>query len=70
MRRDSSLDVIRILACVMVVLIHSPLPESNADNSLLLVLVSYLAAPCIGLFFMVSGALSLGGGRPLACLLF
>lgn len=61
--RDYSLDIIRIVACAMIVLIHSPHPASNAGNGLLLVLISYLTAPGIGLFFMVSGALSLGNMR-------
>lgn len=54
--RDTALDVIRILACLMVVLMHSPLPLPNANGPFLAAL-SYFTAPCIGLFFMVSGAL-------------
>lgn len=57
-RRDTSLDIIRILACFMVVLMHSPIPSSNASGPFLSAL-SYFTAPCIGLFFMVSGALLL-----------
>lgn len=56
-QRDTSLDLIRIIACTMVVLMHSPMPTENA-NGLLLSSLSYFTAPCIGLFFMVSGALS------------
>lgn len=57
-QRDVSLDIIRLLACCMVVLMHSPLPSSSA-NGPFLVALSYFMAPCIGLFFMVSGALLL-----------
>lgn len=56
--RDLSLDVIRIFACCLVVLMHSPIPSANADGAFLAAL-SYFTAPCIGLFFMVSGALLL-----------
>lgn len=56
--RDHSLDPIRIVACLFVVLMHSPMPSDNASGSFLSAL-SYLTAPCIGLFFMVSGALLL-----------
>lgn len=57
-QRDYSLDLVRILACFMVVLMHSPMQTENA-NGLLLSSLSYFTAPCIGLFFMVSGALLL-----------
>lgn len=56
--RDLSLDIIRILACSLVILMHSPIPSENADGPFLAAL-SYFTAPCIGLFFMVSGALLL-----------
>ena len=59
--RDFSLDVMRIMACAMIVMMHSPHPVASAGNGLFLVLVSYLCAPGVGLFFMVSGALMLGG---------
>lgn len=55
-QRDVSLDIIRIMACVMVVFMHSPMPSANANGPFLTAL-SFLTAPCIGLFFMVSGAL-------------
>lgn len=42
----------------MVVLMHSPIPTDDAPGPFLAAL-SYLTAPCIGLFFMVSGALLL-----------
>lgn len=56
--RDFSLDIVRILACFLVVLMHSPMPSENANGPFLAAL-SYFTAPCIGLFFMVSGALLL-----------
>ena len=51
------LDTIRVLACFLVCLIHAPLPEPTSQGSLWLSAYNYLSAPCIGLFFMVSGAL-------------
>jgi len=57
-KRDLSLDIIRIVACALVVLMHSPIPSSDAPGVFLTGL-SYVTAPCIGLFFMVSGALLL-----------
>lgn len=52
------LDVLRVLACCMIVLMHSPHP--NAGNpGFLLVPLSFITAAGIGLFFMVSGALLL-----------
>lgn len=45
----------------MVVFMHAPMPSANADagTGLFLSALSYFTAPCIGLFFMVSGALLL-----------
>lgn len=57
-QRIGYLDAVRLLAMVMVVAMHAPLPKNNA-NSMLYATTSYLTAPCIGLFFMVSGALLL-----------
>ena len=56
--RDVKLDVLRVLACVMIVLMHSPMPGLNTPGAVLSGL-SYLTAPGIGLFFMVSGSLLL-----------
>lgn len=52
------LDVIRILACVMIVSMHAPIPNTGL-NSYILSADSLLTAPGIGLFIMVSGALLL-----------
>lgn len=56
--RDYSLDILRILACLMVVTMHSPMLGS-AENSLFLSSLSYVTAAGVGLFFMISGALLL-----------
>ena len=54
----SSINIIRILAYLMVIFMHAPLPSEQA-NGLFLSSLSYFTAPCIGLFFMVSGYLLL-----------
>ena len=53
------MDAIRIFACILIVLMHSPLPSDDAGDGLLLCGLSYVTAPGIGLFLMVSGALLL-----------
>ena len=54
------LDVIRVIACLMVIAMHAPIPGFSAEvHSAFLVVNSYLMAPCVPLFFMVSGALLL-----------
>ena len=57
-------DALRILACAMIVAMHSPMP-TVAASGLLLSSVSFFTQPGIGLFFMLSGALLIprGGGR-------
>ena len=52
------LDVIRVVACCMIVLMHSPHPDA-CITGLVLSPLSFLTAAGIGLFFMVSGALLL-----------
>ena len=54
--RDYTLDAMRIIACVMVILMHSPMPNSGMSG-MLAVSTTMLTMPCIGLFFMVSGHL-------------
>ena len=56
--RDYSIDIVRILACLVVVLMHSPYPTHDA-NSNLYGAISFYTSPCIGLFFMISGTLML-----------
>jgi len=52
------LDLIRILACVMIIGMHAPIPNTGI-SSYVLSTDSFLTAPGIGLFIMVSGALLL-----------
>ena len=52
------LDIIRILACVMIVAMHAPIPNTGLNNYILSA-DSLLTAPGIGLFIMVSGSLLL-----------
>ena len=51
-------DVLRVLACLMVIVIHAPRPDSGL-SALTCTSVSLFCAPCMGLFFMISGALLL-----------
>lgn len=64
-KRDYSLDLIRVIACLMIVLMHSPM-SGLGTSGFVLCGVSYFTAPGIGLFFMISGALLLkgNGGKP------
>ena len=52
------LDLIRIFACALVVLQHTPMPNLGTPG-LFLSALSFLTYPAIGLFYMVSGALLL-----------
>jgi len=56
------LDIIRIVACLMVILMHSPVALKEGETSVLPGLISVLMLPCNGLFFMTSGALLFGSG--------
>ena len=56
--RNINYDIIRIIACAMIIMMHSPISNENA-NGFFLSSLSYLSAPGIGLFFMISGALLL-----------
>ena len=55
--RDYRLDLLRVIAISMIVLMHSPMPDSAPG--FVLTGISYFTAPGIGLFFMISGALLL-----------
>lgn len=56
-KRDYRLDVLRALAILMIVLMHSPMPASVPGY--VLSGISYLTAPGLVLFFVISGALLL-----------
>lgn len=58
MERNHKLDLLRVIALSMIVLMHSPMPK--CAQGFVLSGISYLTAPGIGLFFMISGALLLG----------
>lgn len=58
------LDVLRVLACLMVITMHAPKPNIGT-SPFVLSSISLLMAPCIGLFFMVSGALLLPAKQPM-----
>ena len=57
-QRDYRFDILRVLAISMIVLMHSPRPASAPG--FVLSGISYLTAPGLVLFFMISGALLLG----------
>ena len=61
--RNIYLDLIRVIACIMVVFMHSPVPETinpaTKNAGPFLAYLSYFTTPCVPLFFMVSGALLL-----------
>ena len=59
------LDTVRVVAMLMVILMHAPIPGRKLEFSYLLGGLSYLTGPCIGLFFMASGALILPVRMPL-----
>lgn len=51
-------DIIRIIACALVVLAHAPMPTVK-ENGFFVTALGFFTAPSIGLFFMISGALIL-----------
>lgn len=55
-KRTIYLDIIRVIACFMVIVMHSPMPNGGSH---VWVMVGYITAVCCPLFFMVSGALLL-----------
>lgn len=58
MKRDSRLDLLRVLAIAMIVLMHSPRPTVDAIGYVRTSL-SYLTGAGLVLFFMISGSLLL-----------
>lgn len=57
------LDTVRVFACFLVCVIHAPIPQES--GSVWLSAYNYLSAPCVGLFFMLSGALLFPVRQPL-----
>ncbi|MBX9111437.1 hypothetical protein HCG90_16385 [Parabacteroides johnsonii] len=51
-------DIIRTVACLMVIIMHAPMP-SDRIIAVFTWGITYLTMPCIGLFFALSGALLL-----------
>ncbi|MBQ7854768.1 MAG: acyltransferase [Muribaculaceae bacterium] len=58
-KRIPYLDTLRVLACLMVILVHSPHPHEGMTDALSYGIISFICSPCIGLFLMISGALLL-----------
>ena len=56
--RNYNYDLLRIVACLMIVCMHAPMPTESA-NGIFLSLLSYLTAPGLCVFFVLSGALLL-----------
>lgn len=56
--RNYSFDIMRVLACIMIICMHSPMPSEKAISFFNLA-VGYLTAPGLCLFFVISGALLL-----------
>ena len=53
------IDVIRITAMVLIIFMHTPIPNVGTPGTVLSTL-SFLTGPGVGLFLMISGALLLG----------
>lgn len=54
-QRKTYLDIIRILACLMVIIMHAPIPGVGAEgHGPFLVLISYLTVPCVPLFLWLA----------------
>ena len=48
----------RVLACIMIICMHAPMPTINA-NGIILSTISYFTVPGLCLFFVISGSLLL-----------
>ena len=57
--RIEYLDTLRVLACFMVVLTHSTMPESDLSIGMYLAIISFIGAPSSELFLSLSGAILL-----------
>lgn len=56
--RNYNYDILRIVACLMIICMHAPMPSETA-NPLFLNATGYFMAPGLCIFFMLSGALLL-----------
>lgn len=56
--RNATYDLMRVVACLMIICMHAPMPAPNAIP-LLLNATGYFMAPGLCLFFVLSGALLL-----------
>lgn len=56
--RNYSFDIMRVLACIMIICMHAPMPSENAIG-LFNVSLCYFTEPGLCLFFVISGALLL-----------
>lgn len=56
--RNLHYDIMRAVACLMIIGMHAPMPSGNA-NPIFLNITSYCFAPGLCLFFVLSGALLL-----------
>lgn len=57
-QRNYNYDIMRIVACLMIICMHAPMPSEYA-NPLFLNATGYLMAPGLCIFFILSGALLL-----------
>lgn len=57
-QRNYNYDIMRVLACIMIICMHAPMPNLNA-NGIILSTISYFTAPGLCLFFVISGSLLL-----------
>ena len=60
-KRDCRLDLLRVISITMIVFMHTPRPGSA--QGYVLSGLSYITAPGLVLFFMISGALLLGNSQ-------
>lgn len=56
--RNYNYDIMRIIACIMIICMHAPLP-ADESKSLFLNTLGYFTAPGLVMFFVLSGALLL-----------
>lgn len=56
--RNYNYDIMRVLACIMIICMYAPMPNVNA-NGIILSTISYFTAPGLCLFFVISGSLLL-----------